>query len=393
MNTSVDNSTASTQAELVPREESLDVSAEQADDGSTAVIVTQYDEPVENASVEVVADSDVAGNYTTDGNGTVTLEQPTDDVNATIVAADGNLTDETVVRLNGVPLNVAIDQRDDGVFVTVTEDGESAGNVTVEVDADGDYSGTGTYETDTDGEVVRPLPSENVTVEVTATAGNETATTTVDLTVDFVQEDKPFGLAVSQFVTALQSATVDGPPGQVISEFVVGNNPGNAGDAPGQPDGAGAGAADHNNGADAAPGQSGDAPGNSRDAPGSSGDAPGNSGDAPGQPDRDDADDGNETADGGASESANGNAPDSAGPDSDGERDGSDNEEDTETAREEDTEDEDDADGNGEGSDGEEGDKESSEQDSDSQDTGGESDGNSGSDSAPGNSGNAPGRS
>ena len=232
VNASIDNTTASTQAELVPREDSLDVSAEQADDGSTTVTVTQYDEPVENATVEV--------------------------------------------------------------------------------------------DTGSDGEVVLPLPSENVTVEVTVTAGNETVTTTADLTVEFVQEEQPFGLAVSQFVSALQSATVDGPPGQVISEFVVSNNPGNAGDA----------------------------------------------------------DDGNETA--------NGNTPDDAGSDSDEEGDDADDENDSETANGDDAGDKSDE---SEASDeADEGDEDSGEQDDGNQGNGGNAGGSGGFGSAPGNSGNAPGR-
>ena len=295
VNASSDNVTASQQVELVPREDSLAVSANQSEDGSTTVTVTQYDEPAENASVEVDADSGIAGNYTTDENGTVTLDQPEDDVNGAIVATDGNLTAETGIELSGAELAVTAEQRDDGVFVTVTDGDEAVENATVEVESGGDYSGTGTYTTDADGEVALALPTENVTIDVTATDGNETARTSADLTVD-IDSEEPFGLTVSNFVSALQNATVDGPPGQVISEFVTGNNPGNAGDAPGQ-SGEAPGQSDEAAGESGdAPGQSGDAPGQSGDAPGQSGDAPGQSGDAPGQS-GDDADDENETAD------------------------------------------------------------------------------------------------
>jgi hypothetical protein len=281
VNASSDNVTASQQVELVPREDSLAVSANQSEDGSTTVTVTQYDEPAENASVEVDADSGIAGNYTTDENGTVTLDQPEDDVNGAIVATDGNLTAETGIELSGAELAVTAEQRDDGVFVTVTDGDEAVENATVEVESDGDYSGTGTYATDADGEVALALPTENVTIDVTATDSNETTRTSADLTVD-IDSEEPFGLTVSNFVSALQNATVDGPPGQVISEFVTGNNPGSAGDVPGQ--------------SGEAPGQSDEAAGESGDAPGQSGDAPGQSGDAPGQS-GDDADDENETAD------------------------------------------------------------------------------------------------
>jgi hypothetical protein len=364
VNASSDTATASTQTELVPREDSLDIVANQSSDGSTTVTVTQYDDPVENASVAVDADDAIDGNYTTDANGTVSLEQPADDVNATIVATEGNLSAETVVKLSGADLNVTADRRDDGVVVTVTDGGEAVKNATVEVESGDSYAGTGTYATDADGEVALPLPSENLTIEVTATDDNESATTTADLTVDFVDPQEPFGLAVSQFVSALQNVTVDGPPGQVISEFVTSNNPGNADEAPGQ-------SSEAPGQSDEAPGNADEAPGNADDAPGQSGEAPGNSGDAPGQSDDADDDDGP-----GAS---NGNAPDDVGPDSeaDGEDEESDAEErDDETEREateaDDEESEDDADD----------DDEESEDDAD----------NGGSDDAPGNSGNAPGR-
>ena len=49
---------------------------------------------------------------------------------------------------------------------------------------------------------------------------------------DIAGGEQPFGLVVSQFVSAFQNATVEGPPGGIISEFVTNNNPGNADDAP-----------------------------------------------------------------------------------------------------------------------------------------------------------------
>ena len=378
VNTSAENVTASTRAELVPREDSLDVSAEQVDGGSTTVTVTRYDEPVEDASVVVAADGEIGGNSTTDANGTVVLDQPEDDTNVTITATDGDRTAETVVELTGVPLNVAVDQRDDGVVVAVTKGGESVENATVDVDTDGDYSGAGAYETDAAGEVVLSHPSENVTIEVTATAGNETAATTASLTGDFAEGDEPFGLAVSRFVRSLQSATVDEPPGQIVSEFVVGTNPGNAGDAPGQSDG----------------------------GPGSSESAPGSSRDAPGQSDRDGADDRNGTADDSPAEEAGGNAPDDAGPDGNEEPDGSDDSESTDAGEEPDREtgsddaDEERDDGEGDDTDGgeaadeeERDDEGETEDDEEERDDSGGNGGRDGSSSgAPGNSGNAPGR-
>ncbi|WP_311173785.1 hypothetical protein [Halobellus ordinarius] len=355
LSASVNGASASETVELVPYEQSLDVSAERQDDNTTLVTVTQYDDPVENATVEVEGDDAIAGNYTTDENGTVTLDQPETDGNVTITATADDLSAQTTIELDGyAQLDVTAEQQSDGVFVTVTYGSEAVENATVDVEADGDYAGTGTHTTDENGEVALPLPQENVTVTVTATAENETAETTTDLTVEFVEESGPFGQAVSSFVSALQSAGFDGPPGQAVSDFVTGNNPGNAdeapgqsGDAPGQSGDASGQSDDDGNETDEAPGQSGDAPGQSDDDGNETDDAPGQSGDAPGQSD----DDGNETDE------------------NDGDAD------EVNAADEEDEADEDDEDDDDGG-------------DSDADDSGN----NGGSDDAPGNSGNAPGQ-
>lgn len=343
VNASVDDGTTSRTVGLVPRAAAFDVTANQSADGSTTVAVTQYDDPVTNASVDVDTDADgrIARNYTTDANDTVRLARPDGEGTATVEATAGNRSATTTVIPDGTDLDVGVDQRDDGVVVAVTDGGVPVENATVEVASDGDYSGTGPYATGTDGEVALPLPTETVTVEVTATADDQTATATADLTVDLAGGAQPFGLVVSRFVSALQNATAEGPPGGIISEFATNNNPGSA---------------------DEAPGQSGDAPGNSGDG----GD------DDPGE--------------------RNGEAPERAGPESDaGDDDGDENEESEDDESDDGTETpesdaagrEDDADGGG----GEETDSDAddaSESDADG-DTGGD-------DEAPGNSGNAPGR-
>ena len=326
-----DNGTTSRTVELVPRAAGFGVTANQSGDGPTTVTVTQYDDPVANASVEVDTDTDseVVGNDTTDANGTVTLPQPDTDVNATIEAAAGNRSATTTVALDGTDLEVSVDQRDDGVVAAVTDGGVPVENATVEVASDGDYSGTGTYATDAGSEVALPLPAGNVTVEATATADDETAAATVDLKADLAGGDRPFGLVVSQFVSALQNATVEGPPGGIVAEFVTNNNPGNADDAPGQ---------------------SGDAPENDDDGSAAADGAPGNSGD-----DEDDDDD---------TESDHGDR--NEGDDADDESGAEGREDEVDENAEEDDTDADDT-------------------------TESEDDGDDG-DDAPGNSGNAPGR-
>ena len=91
---------------------------------------------------------------------------------AGIAAADGELA-------------VTVDDVDDEPTVTVTENDSAVANaeVTAEpVEANASYAGENeTYVTDEDGTAVLPATNEDVTVNVTAEHGNETATTTVDL--------------------------------------------------------------------------------------------------------------------------------------------------------------------------------------------------------------------
>ena len=83
-------------------------------------------------------------------------------------------------------LGVAVEQDADGTAtVTVTENDTAVENATVVVsvvDAENEsYAGAGEYETDANGTVELPAPEEDVAVDVTAAADNETASTTVDL--------------------------------------------------------------------------------------------------------------------------------------------------------------------------------------------------------------------
>ena len=92
---------------------------------------------------------------------------------AGVAAADGHL-------------NVSVETDDAEPTVNVTdENGTAVENATVVVsvvDAENEsYAGAGEYETDANGTVDLPAPEEDVTVEVTAASGNDTASTTVDL--------------------------------------------------------------------------------------------------------------------------------------------------------------------------------------------------------------------
>ena len=133
---------------------------------------------------------------------------------------------------------VTVDDAGNEPTVTVTENDSTVENATVNVTtAEGQnvtYAGEGEYTTDENGTVGLPAAEGNVTVEVTATAENESVSTTVDLTTgddDESAEDTPFGQLVREFIQ--QTDDRDGGIGSAVSEFVTSNNPGNADDAPG----------------------------------------------------------------------------------------------------------------------------------------------------------------
>jgi hypothetical protein len=144
----------------------------------------------------------------------------------------------------GNTLAVGVSQADDGsatVSVTQNETGVENASVAVETADNTSYAGTGTYATDSDGTVGLPAPEQNVTVDVTATADNHTASTTAELTVASMNatnmtEFDTFGLEVSAYVSDLLSdENRTGGIGPAVASFVTANNPGNAPDHAGPP--------------------------------------------------------------------------------------------------------------------------------------------------------------
>ncbi|MGB9930390.1 hypothetical protein [Haloarcula amylolytica] len=144
----------------------------------------------------------------------------------------------------GNTLAVGVSQADDGsatVTVTQNETGVENASVAVETADNASYAGTGTYATDSDGTVGLPAPEQNVTVDVTATADNHTASTTAELTVASMNatnmtEFDTFGLEVSAYVSDLLSdENRTGGIGPAVASFVTANNPGNAPDHAGPP--------------------------------------------------------------------------------------------------------------------------------------------------------------
>lgn len=151
-------------------------------------------------------------------------------------------------------LSVSVTQADDGsATVTVTDNETAVGNATVDVETAEDenvtYSGTGSYTTDANGTVGLPAPEENVSINVTATDGNRSGTTSATLTAVSTNEtneanetnetttNESFGQQVSAKVFSLQNDTdMTGGLGPSLATWVVANNPGNAPDHAGPPE-------------------------------------------------------------------------------------------------------------------------------------------------------------
>jgi hypothetical protein len=106
-------------------------------------------------------------------------------------------------------LEVAVDDTGDEPVVTVTENGTAVANATVNVSvvdaANESYVGAGDYQTDANGSVALPAPAEDVTVNVSVTAGNETASA------ENVLLEAPDGLA-------LDVANTDGDPVVTVTD-------------------------------------------------------------------------------------------------------------------------------------------------------------------------------
>lgn len=211
-------------------------------------------------------------------------------------------------------LTINVTETDVEPVVTVTSNATAVENASVNATTvEGQnvtYVGEGDYETDANGTVTLEPAEEDVTINVTATVGNETAATTADLVAPSENEPANFGQLIREFIMDIDDRS--GGIGDVVSEFATSNNPGNA------PDHAGA------------PGNASDAPGNAGGNASDDRQGPpehaGNGSEA-GPPDHDGGNGSDDGASGGADDdgtesSSNGdgasdNGDDDAGPDND----------------------------------------------------------------------------
>ena len=239
-----ETATVSTTLEAAP---GFQVNVDQNPGEDAIVTVTDNGTAVENASVNVTVDDenvtyDGAGDHETDEDGTVTLSAPDEDVNVTITADYENETTTVSTTLEAAPgfqVNVDQDPGEDAI-VTVTDNGTAVENASVNVtvvDENITYDGAGDYETDEDGTVVLPVPNETVTVEVTATHDDRTASTTATLQAHEIDPTLPFGQQLQQYMDTIEDD--EHPFGHHVANWVTKNNPGNAPAHAGPPEHAG----------------------------------------------------------------------------------------------------------------------------------------------------------
>ena len=213
------------------------VSVDQAEDGSATVTVTEGNETVENATVDVTVDDENAtyegaGEYSTDENGTVDLPAPEETVNVTITATVNESTANTTTQLSpadddpeDAPFSIGVQQAGQHVTVAVTENGTGVDGAVVEIAANDTYTEEEwTHVTGEDGTAVLSPPNETVEATVTATKDNATASTTVTLRASngTGPAHAPPGGFVAAFVHSLQADDLDAPLGHYISSFVQG---------------------------------------------------------------------------------------------------------------------------------------------------------------------------
>lgn len=216
------------------------VAAWQTDDGSVTVSVSANGTAIEGANVAVEVTSEDAtyagsGEYVTDEDGNVSLDEPEESVSIDVTATYEDVEDTTSLGIDPVEdgLSVGVTQHDDAsATVSVTSNGTAAESADVTVAADGEnatYAGSGDYTADENGTVELPAPNETVSVAVTAAYENETASTTAELVAADDDETDAFGQEMSSFVhSLLESNETDGPIGPLVATYAVENNPGNA---------------------------------------------------------------------------------------------------------------------------------------------------------------------
>ena len=205
-----------------------------------AIAVAQTDEETDGGglSVDVRNSGDDVVVVVNDENGSV------DGASVTVSAVEE--VDDEAETDNETENGTTDDETDD----EEKTDNETTGNETTDnetdsetadTETDGGYAGEGTYTTGADGTVELPAPDDGVRLQVSVDAGDRTTTSEVTVNGGV---GVPFGQRVALLVQQLLQGDGNVIVGQAMSEFVRGNNPGNAPESAGPPE-------DRGNGSDA----------------------------------------------------------------------------------------------------------------------------------------------
>ncbi|WP_416841207.1 hypothetical protein [Haloferax sp. DFSO52] len=210
-------------------DQSLQVSVEQdAETGNATVTVTQNDTnntTVDNATVVVESSANYSGNdtYQTDADGTVELPNPDERVNVTLNVSTEDGNNSTTVEAELIPhsesLDISVDTDDanDTVTATVTQYGDAVDNATVKVNGT-DYDNTSS-ETDENGTVSFDEPMNTTNLTFVASANNETAETTVEVS----GIDLALSVEKVDNTTVVINVTEDGQPVEDANVTVTGD--------------------------------------------------------------------------------------------------------------------------------------------------------------------------
>jgi hypothetical protein len=189
-----------------------------------AIAVAQTDEETDGGglSVDVRNSGDDVVVVVEDENGSVD--------GATVTVSAVEETDDEAETDNETENGTTDDETDD----EEKTDNETTGNETTDnetdsetadTETDGGYAGEGTYTTGADGTVELPAPDDGVRLQVSVDAGDRTTTSEVTVNGGV---GVPFGQRVALLVQQLLQGDGNVIVGQAMSEFVRGDNPGNA---------------------------------------------------------------------------------------------------------------------------------------------------------------------
>ena len=223
----------SVQVDLIPYADSLSISTDQTADG-VEVLVEQYGEPVEGATVNASATDENetyqgAGEETTGADGTAVFENPAKNVTVDFDATYNDLNASTTEELQAYELHLkGYQDANNSVIIEVQYGDEPA--VDANVTVDGHYTDAGEYNTDENGTVTLNAPTNDTTINVTAEyEGMNASIEGWAIQAQEIDGGMDFAKALVEYIQYIKTEGVE-VPGQHISAFVHENNPSSADD-------------------------------------------------------------------------------------------------------------------------------------------------------------------